>query len=153
MKKKEYWHKKLDSETIYSACKYFLEKSGIDEKDASTCFQIQIEDLTSDCKDSTEFFVKVNKAKQFTFMIKKDNYDFTVIKVSNLHTVIVNLPTESDIDNIIEIFDGIKLSKDGQGMKNLEQKLDKHMKRNTKIAIVGIIIAIISIISGLNIFF
>jgi len=119
MKKKDYWGKKFKRESIYPAYKYFLEKSGINENTAHKYFSITIKDLTSDCKDSTEFFAKVGQVDEFHIVIRKDDFEFNIVKVSELATVLVTLPNDSDINKILGFFDDVGLSQNDQIEKTI----------------------------------
>lgn len=147
-KEKEFWDKKFKSSTIYSAYKRFLEKSKISEEGSYTNFEIKIDNTTIECNNSTEFFAKVSEAEEYGIFLSKNNFKFTVTHVGTLVAVEIKLPNESDVDEIIGIFDGI-LKPETSKEVNIEKTLEKHWSKNKKLTIIGIGVTIALFIIGI----
>ncbi len=165
-KEKQYKGSKFSNETIYAAYDYFIKLCDVPIEKINTTLQITKDMVTTDYDNSTEFFAKLFDADDIFIALMEDGKELWVHShKSGNSTITVKLKKEVEIDMMINIFDGMKIKNipskiddslnsttiDSESVDRLGQKIDNHMKKNTKIAIIGIVGGIIvTIIVGIS---
>ena len=141
-KEKRFREKKFKTDLVFSAYNLYLEKSGISEKDSFTRYTFTKDNLTTDCDSSTEFFAKIADAEGFVLAIRDKHKNLRIYNDGNYSIIEVELPSESDIDEIINSIEGIekqqavKVEKTVE--KTIEKTIEKHSRPNKKYLALGI---------------
>ncbi len=153
----------FSNEMVYSACNYFIKLCGVPIEKIDSILRITKDNLSIDYDNITEFFAKLFDADSFFVALITDGKELWIHgNKSGNSTIEVKLEKEVEIDVIINIFDDVKIKNDNgriddssnsttidsEKVDRLEQTIDNHMKKSTKIAIIGIGITILGIVIG-----
>ena len=161
-KEKEFRNKVIEISQVYDAYEKFLKKTRISEDEFHKTFKVKKEDITTSYEKSVEFFAKANGAASVSLNIYKDDLKLFFIKVSSTYSSIeIELPNESDIDEVIASLEGIK-STNGQNdieiinaiskhTDKTETTLERQQNKNKKLWGIGIVISVILFIIGIMI--